>query len=159
MNTLVTLDHGQVLASSKAVAEKFNKEHRYIMNTIKKITESQPEFGSVHFTTSSYTSDQNKVIDCFDMTKDGFCLLAMGLTGKKALNWKIQYMEAFNSMEKSMLNVDLRMNQLTIESGEIKEAGSKWSKLGHEINKAKKENKQLCIELVKDVQLSLGFEG
>ena len=159
MNSLVTLDHGKALASSKAVADKFGKEHRYIMNTIKKIVKSQPEFGSVHFTTSSYVSDQNKVLDCFEMTKDGFCLLAMGLTGKEALAWKIKYMEAFNSMEKSILNIDFRMNQLTKEQGELTETGQAWSKMGLEIKAAKKENKRLSSDLTKEVQFELGLEG
>lgn len=33
------------------------------------------------------------------MTRDGFTLLAMGFTGKKALQFKLQYIEAFNRME------------------------------------------------------------
>jgi phage antirepressor YoqD-like protein len=33
------------------------------------------------------------------MNRDGFTLLAMGFTGKKALKFKMQYIEAFNKME------------------------------------------------------------
>lgn len=33
------------------------------------------------------------------MNRDGFTLLAMGLTGKKALEFKLKYIEAFNKME------------------------------------------------------------
>ena len=33
------------------------------------------------------------------MNRDGFSLLAMGFTGKKALEWKLQYIKAFNQME------------------------------------------------------------
>ncbi|MBM6412029.1 Rha family transcriptional regulator, partial [Lacticaseibacillus paracasei] len=33
------------------------------------------------------------------MNRDGFTLLAMGFTGKKALQFKIKYIQAFNSME------------------------------------------------------------
>ena len=36
------------------------------------------------------------------MNRDGFSLLAMGFTGKKALNFKLQYIEAFNKMEKDI---------------------------------------------------------
>jgi phage antirepressor YoqD-like protein len=35
----------------------------------------------------------------FDMSRDGFALLAMGFTGAKALKFKIAYIEAFNTME------------------------------------------------------------
>lgn len=33
------------------------------------------------------------------MNRDGFTLLAMGFTGKKAMGFKLQYIEAFNKME------------------------------------------------------------
>lgn len=36
------------------------------------------------------------------MNRDGFTLLAMGFTGKKALEFKLQYIEAFNKMEESL---------------------------------------------------------
>ena len=33
------------------------------------------------------------------MTRDGFSLLAMGFTGKKALKFKLKFIDAFNKME------------------------------------------------------------
>ncbi|EHG5469588.1 single-stranded DNA-binding protein [Campylobacter coli] len=37
---------------------------------------------------------------CYNLTRDGFSLLAMGFTGKKALQFKIAFINAFNEMEK-----------------------------------------------------------
>lgn len=34
------------------------------------------------------------------MNRDGFSLLVMGFTGKNVLEWKLQYIRAFNQMEK-----------------------------------------------------------
>ena len=36
------------------------------------------------------------------MNRDGFTLLAMGFTGKKALQFKLDYIKAFNKMEKAV---------------------------------------------------------
>jgi len=36
------------------------------------------------------------------MNRDGFSLLCMGFTGKKALEWKLKYIEAFNEMEEKL---------------------------------------------------------
>ena len=36
------------------------------------------------------------------MNRDGFSLLAMGFTGKEAVQWKLKYIEAFNQMEKQL---------------------------------------------------------
>jgi hypothetical protein len=35
----------------------------------------------------------------YELTRDAFVLIVMGFTGKKALQWKIDYITAFNNME------------------------------------------------------------
>lgn len=45
------------------------------------------------------------------MTRDGFSLVAMGLNGDKALEWKIKYINAFNQMEKMLSGEDSVMRQ------------------------------------------------
>jgi phage regulator Rha-like protein len=55
------------------------------------------------FVKSYYTvEDNNKHYTKYIMTRDGFSLLAMGFTGKKALQWKLKYIEAFNKMEQAL---------------------------------------------------------
>ena len=39
------------------------------------------------------------------MNRDGFTLLAMGFTGKKALQFKIAYIKAFDAMEEELQNL------------------------------------------------------
>lgn len=43
------------------------------------------DWGVSNFRQSSYFNLQGKEQPCYEMTKDGFTLLAMGFTGKKAL--------------------------------------------------------------------------
>ena len=40
------------------------------------------------------------------MNRDGFSLLCMGFTGKKALEWKLKYIDAFNKMEETLKTGD-----------------------------------------------------
>ena len=40
------------------------------------------------------------------MNRDGFSLLFMGFTGKKALEWKLKYIDAFNKMEEKLKSGD-----------------------------------------------------
>ncbi|HIH2184055.1 TPA: Rha family transcriptional regulator, partial [Campylobacter coli] len=40
----------------------------------------------------------------YNLTRDGFSLLAMGFTGKKALQFKIAFINAFNEMERIIKN-------------------------------------------------------
>ena len=53
------------------------------------------------------------IIYVFLYGKHGFSLLVMGFTGKKALEWKLKYIKAFNQMEKFILE---RQTQAWIDS-------------------------------------------
>lgn len=62
---------------------------------------------SDYFIKTKYQHPQNKQwYKCYDITRDGFSLLVMGFTGQKALEWKIKYIEAFNSMERQLININ-----------------------------------------------------
>jgi len=41
----------------------------------------------------------------YEMDRDGFSLLAMGFTGEKALKWKLDYIKAFNAMERELKRI------------------------------------------------------
>ena len=56
----------------------------------------------------TYEDLTGRKLPMYLMNRDGFTLLAMGFTGKKAIGFKIAYIEAFNQMEKM-----LRENQAT----------------------------------------------
>ena len=88
----------QAVTSSLQVAETFDKEHGKVMRAIEGIAKN----GDTHqmFLKSSHINDQNgQSYPMYYMNRDGFALLAMGFTGKKALKFKMQYIEAFNNME------------------------------------------------------------
>ena len=54
------------------------------------------------FVETTYLNEQNKEQPMYVMNRDGFTLLAMGFTGKKALQFKLDYIKAFNKMEKAV---------------------------------------------------------
>ena len=97
---------GELVVTSRQIAEDFEKEHfnivRDIENLIKGIikNEDTPE---KMFIESEYQNEQNKQwYKEYLLTKDGFSLLVMGFTGAKALQWKLKYIEAFNKMEQAI---------------------------------------------------------
>jgi Rha family phage regulatory protein len=89
------------LTDSRRVAEYFGKEHRHVTRDIesKIFSDCDNEFTTSNFGLSSYTDSTGKKNKMYVMTKDGFLLLAMGFTGKKAMQFKIAYIAAFNKME------------------------------------------------------------
>lgn len=95
-------ENGQVLASSREVAEKFGKNHNHVLRDIDKLISDCPKLDSEMFIESTYKNSRGKVYRCFNMNRDGFSLLSMGFTGKEALEWKLKYINAFNQMEEKL---------------------------------------------------------
>ena len=93
------VNEGKLYASSLDVAAFFNKKHKNVLQSVSKLLESQPHWGGLNFQPSSYTTPQGKKQPSFDMTRDGFSMLAMGFTGTEAEGFKIAYISQFNAME------------------------------------------------------------
>ena len=104
MNDLVIMQDQQAVTASLKVAEVFGKKHQHVMEAIRNLTaeNSTVENSTVEkmFEKSSYINLQKHEQPMYCMNRDGFSLLAMGFTGKKALSFKLKYIEAFNEMEK-----------------------------------------------------------
>ena len=49
---------------------------------------------------------QNKCQPMYEMTRDGFTILAMGFTGKQAMEWKLKFLAAFNAMEQRIRSME-----------------------------------------------------
>ena len=92
-----------VRVDSLFVAEAFEKRHDHIIRDIRKITAPNSglskEFAERNFALGSYKDKQNKKRPCYYLTRDGFTILVMGYTGKKALRFKELYIRRFNEME------------------------------------------------------------
>lgn len=104
MNDIIlSTQNGKPVASSRQIAESFGKEHKHVLRDIENLIGGESKIGlSSMFFKSEYISAQNKKLPEYLMNRDGFTLLAMGFTGKAALEWKLKYIAAFNEMEKKL---------------------------------------------------------
>ena len=101
MDELVYLKNDEPVCSSLQVAEKFGKRHADVMRSIDNLIKNDSTQNCVQcFKQSAYKDDTGKSNKMYVMNKDGFAFLVMGFTGKKANEWKWQYIKAFNQMEK-----------------------------------------------------------
>lgn len=101
MNELVFVLNDEILVNSKEIANNFSKRHDNVLRDIESIKKDVLNFEEMFHkgaTKDSYGRSQ----PCYFMNRDGFTLLAMGFTGKQALEWKIKYINAFNKMEKQL---------------------------------------------------------
>lgn len=115
MEELVYLKRDQALTDSLKVAEMFEKRHDRVLRAIDNLLESLPKNGAVNdtkngavdstqncaqmFFKTRYKDEKGEYRKKYLMNRDGFSLLVMGFTGKKALEWKIKYIDAFNKMQ------------------------------------------------------------
>lgn len=98
MNELVHLENDEAVCSSLEVAEKFGKRHDNVLRSIVGLLKNEET--QKMFKKSAYIDNQNnQEYPMYLMNRDGFSLLVMGFTGKKALDWKLKYINAFNQME------------------------------------------------------------
>lgn len=105
MNDIIlSVQNGEPVVSSRQIAESFEKRHDHVMRDIEDIMKGLPKNGDTHmFFKTEYTHEQNgQTYSMYLMNRDGFTLLAMGFTGKAALEWKLKYIAAFNEMEKKL---------------------------------------------------------
>jgi len=87
------------------IAEYFSKAHKDVLKAISNL-ETTKDFQERNFSLSFYTRELpnggSKKEPMYYITRDGFTLLAMGFTGKKAMQFKIAYINAFNEMEEML---------------------------------------------------------
>jgi len=125
----LTIHDGQIRAKSTDIAAFFHQQHKNILVKIDLIVaqnrpeeagnlgdgpKSQPvatptdldqqvaEFAARNFQKADYTDAHGETRRAYELTRDGFTLLAMGFTGANAMRFKIAYIQAFNAMEAEM---------------------------------------------------------
>lgn len=97
-------ESNQPLTNSLLVAQTFGKSHKHVLDAIREIVKGYAEKSAdPMFEETTYTNEQNKQnYPMFIMNQDGFTLLAMGFNGKKAMEFKLKYIEAFNAMKRQI---------------------------------------------------------
>lgn len=103
MNNLVIMKNQQAVTSSLQIAEAFGKQHKDVLEAIRdKMSTAENSALFKMFYEDTYVAGNGKRNRMYYMNRDGFTFLAMGFTGKKADEFKLKYIEAFNQMENSI---------------------------------------------------------
>ena len=102
----VSIHSGRPATTSLEVAKFFGKRHDNILRDVDALLSQLPENSLQHNFEETYQEQETpfgvKQIRVFILYRDGFMLLVMGYTGKKALAMKLAYIEAFNRMEEEL---------------------------------------------------------
>ena len=105
MSDLVVVNNGQVVVSSRQVAENFRKRHADVIRSIEShisdllLTDAKVRW----FYESSYADGKGEQRKEYLMNRDGFSLLVMSFNNTRdVLEWKLKYIQAFNAMEEQL---------------------------------------------------------
>ena len=102
----VSIHSGRPATTSLEVAKFFGKRHDNVLRDIDALLSQLPENSLQPNFEETYQEQETpfgaKRIRMFILYRDGFMLLVMGYTGKKALSMKLPYIEAFNRMEEEL---------------------------------------------------------
>ncbi|EJD4637685.1 Rha family transcriptional regulator [Campylobacter coli] len=94
----------QIFCTSLDVAKVFGKNHFHVLRDIENILNNLRKIGTSqdlsNFGLVKYKDKKGELRPVYQISRDGFSLLAMSFTGKKALQWKMLFINAFNEMEK-----------------------------------------------------------
>ncbi|MGI7380398.1 Rha family transcriptional regulator [Campylobacter coli] len=98
----------QVFCTSLDVAKVFGKNHFHVLRDIENILNNLRKIGTSqdlsNFGLVKYKDKKGELRPVYQISRDGFSLLAMSFTGKKALQWKMLFINAFNEMERIIKN-------------------------------------------------------
>lgn len=153
----------QAVTSSLLVAEKFGKEHKHVLDSIRKLIEGCAEISAdPMFEETTYVNEQNgQVYPMFLMNRDGFSLLVMGFNGKKAMQFKLDYINEFNKMEKMIRDSIKPKSQLEIlqmSINQLVEQERRLSSVERDIAETKKEIAEMKQERIENGKLLLEAE-
>ena len=103
-NLITKTEDGKLVVSSRRVADDFKKRHSDVIEKIQQLIKAEKSVMSM-FIESSYKAGTGKNYKEYLLTRDGFSLLVMGFNGREALEWKLKYIEAFNTMERKLKEI------------------------------------------------------
>ncbi|WP_416522019.1 Rha family transcriptional regulator, partial [Campylobacter jejuni] len=89
-------------------AKVFGKRHFHVLRDIENILNDLREIGTSqdlsNFGLVKYKDKKGELRPAYQISRDGFSFIAMGLTGRKADKFKIAFINAFNEMERIIKN-------------------------------------------------------
>ena len=102
----IRLEGETPVVNTVALADYFKKRHRDVLrdveNVCAKVRERSAQWFRPVLTARSVPKGGTRQDRSFDVTEEGYVILVMGWTGAEAMARKVAYMDAFNSMRKTL---------------------------------------------------------
>lgn len=144
----IEADGESLTTDSRKVAAVHGKRHDDVLRLVRRRREESGEWGVRNFAETSFVASNGETYPMFTMTKDGYAFLVGKMTGKKAVEHQIAYIEAFNAMAAYIRNQREGLTyQCAAKELECIHSKDRGSFHGRGLNKRKQEKPVLEAEL------------
>ncbi|GHU37805.1 hypothetical protein AGMMS50256_36220 [Betaproteobacteria bacterium] len=103
---LVSREGERIFTDSLKIAECFGRHHRDVLKLIRNVMEQSPEEERLRNFAQRLdvylVNNARRERPVFELTHDGFAIIAMSFTGEKAMRWKWDFLAAFRAMERQL---------------------------------------------------------
>jgi len=142
---LVSRHDHKITTTTTIIADAFQKPHKDVLAKIRNLDCSE-EFRERNFSPTSELIQAGAVKrerEYYEITKDGFMFLVMGFTGKRAAEWKENFINAFNAMQDQLsTEIQLPSQQLCEYKDQIIALQNKVIDLSEELATARLPKKR-----------------
>ncbi len=144
----IEADGESLTTDSRKVAAVHGKRHDDVLRLVRRRIEESGEWGVRNFAETSFVASNGETYPMFTMSKDGYAFLVGKMTGKKAVEHQIAYIEAFNAMAAYIRNQREGLTyQCAVKELECIHSQDRGSFHGKGLNKRKQEKPVLETEL------------
>lgn len=99
---LVKIKSKAVVTDSLIVAESFKKQHKDVLKKIRNVIRDDVD-NELNFAPVDFKDAKGETREKYIMDRRSFSILCMSFTGKRALKWKNRFYDAFEAMEKALV--------------------------------------------------------
>lgn len=142
MNNLdlgLIIRNGQVVVSSRDVAFNYGKRHADVLRDIRNIIEMIPQVNERHFSLVNYSDSKGEERPMYLLDRQGFSILVMGFTGKKAKQFTYKYTNAFEEMAQELLQPKSKSIEdlIIMQAQSMKEVKAELAATKNQVNQIK----------------------
>lgn len=128
MRDIVFIENGRPVTDSLTIADVFDKDHRNVLRDIEiqieKLNEAgERKWGVLNFEQTQYQHQQNKQwYPKYNMTEDGFTLIAMSYVTPEAMKMKILFIQEFKKMREQLASNIVPLDERRVRMELFKQA-------------------------------------
>ena len=133
LSDLVKNDGEKIKTTSLVIAEKFERRHGSVIDSIEELIKIIPNDSTIIFAETNYIDKKGRQQKMYEINRDAFSLLVMGFTGERALQIKLGFIKAFNLMESLLKGSSPKIKESLVVFETLKAFGSHFGLVGNQL--------------------------